>query len=282
MLGRIHTSARISRIRGARTGYTASVERKVSRTVPSLGPDAGRRGPNDGDGMTTNVTRLLSAATLAAVLVPAAASAAGAADLPNPKVTSDGSNSTIVVHAHRTGGTFTPSGGSPDQDLLPDGRPATSATGSPSSTTSFRTGRRSAPTAGAARTIKGAASATCDATLSFAGGSLHSGGPSPQSSGPYSVPIYRVHRRLLRGHRDGSTWFPAAAPMGSTASDVTLTFAVPAAASSAAPTSTGSSSPFERGRDWVPANGQQPGDDRGARAVPRPEQVRPLPPMTAG
>ena len=63
--------------------------------------------------MTTNVTRLLSAAAAAAVLVPAVAAAAGAADLPNPKVTSDGSNSTIVVHAHRTGGTFTPSGGSP-------------------------------------------------------------------------------------------------------------------------------------------------------------------------
>jgi hypothetical protein len=194
-------------------------------------------GPSDGDGMTTNVTRLLSAAAVAAALVPAAASAAGAADLPNPKVTSDGPNSTIVVHAHRTGGTFTPDGGAPTK---------TFPTAAPKAGDGFtfvddliQNGAKIGTDRGRC-TIKAANAATCDATLMFADGSLHSSGASPQSSGPYSVPI-SAGTGAFSGATGTAHVVPVAAADKYTESDVTLTFAVPAAATSGTGSSSSSS-----------------------------------------
>jgi hypothetical protein len=186
--------------------------------------------------MTTNSTRLLSAAALAAVLVPAASWAAGAADLPDPKVTSDGSNSTIVAHAHRTGGTFTPVGGSPTKTF------PTAAPKPGDSFTFVDDLTQNGTTIGTDRgrcTIKGTDATVCQATLAFAGGSLQSAGAAPQSSGPYTVPI-----TAGTGAYSGATGTAHVSPVGTdaqyTESDVTLTFAK-AGKASAASTGTGDS-----------------------------------------
>lgn len=65
------------------------------------------------------VSRTLSAGALGAALVFAAAGAAGAADLAEPKVTTFGGKQVIKVHAEETGAQFVPEGGEAT-DEFPD------------------------------------------------------------------------------------------------------------------------------------------------------------------
>jgi hypothetical protein len=182
-----------------------------------------------------NVQRLLATAAVTAALVPITASGAGAADTSGPTVTSDGSNSVIAVHAHRTSGAFTPKDGSATQTF-----PTTLNAGD-----SFtfvddlsQNGSKVGTDTGKC-TMTDAKSANCDATLTFGNGSLYSIGDAPQNTGAYNVPI-----KSGTGSYSGATGTAHIVPVNSTSStdsDVTLTFASSAPASAAPSALSGSS-----------------------------------------
>jgi hypothetical protein len=63
--------------------------------------------------LTSQVSRIAAAGAIAAAASFSAAASAGAADLPNPTVTSDGGAYTMALRSHTTSSTFTPKGGTP-------------------------------------------------------------------------------------------------------------------------------------------------------------------------